>query len=135
MAKTKFEIYKDKQGNFRWRLLAQNGESVATGGEGYSEKRSVMNAVKKLKDWANTEEIIDLEKIKEDAEKAKLKAKAEAEKMKTKAAAEKAKAAVKKVATKPVAKTAVKKAVKKVSNPVVKKVTATEEEMSEPTVL
>ena len=50
MAKTKFEIYKDKKGEYRWRLLSQNGEPVATGGEGYAEKRGAMNAVKKLKD-------------------------------------------------------------------------------------
>lgn len=131
MAKTKFEVYKDKQGNFRWRLLAQNGESVATGGEGYSEKRSVINAVKKLKDWANTEEIMDLEKIKEEAEKMKLKAKAEAEKMKLKTTSEKAKSAVKKVAPKPV----VKKTVKKVSKPAAKKVEAVELEVSSPTIL
>ena len=71
MAKTKFEIYKDKQGNFRWRLLAQNGEPVASSGEGFKEKRTAMNAVKRLKEWSNTENIVDIEKIKEDAIKLK----------------------------------------------------------------
>jgi len=56
---TKFEIYKDKKGHFRWKLLSRNGESVAEGGEGYSEKRGVMNAVKKLKEWASTTEVAD----------------------------------------------------------------------------
>jgi uncharacterized protein YegP (UPF0339 family) len=60
MAKsTKFEIYKDKKGHFRWKLLSRNGESVAEGGEGYSEKRGAMTAVKKLKEWASTTEIMD----------------------------------------------------------------------------
>jgi uncharacterized protein YegP (UPF0339 family) len=135
MAKTKFEVYKDKTGNFRWRLLAQNGEPVATSGEGFSEKRTAMNGVKKLKEWANTEEVLDLEKIKEDAEKAKIKAKAEAEKMKLKAAAEKAKAAAKKIVTKAVVKPAVKKVVKKVSKPATKKETLETEEVSAPSVL
>lgn len=71
MAKTKFEVYKDKGGAFRWRLLAQNGEPVASSGEGFTERRTVMNAVKKLKDWANTEVVIDLDKVKEEAKKAK----------------------------------------------------------------
>lgn len=56
---TKFEVYKDKKGHFRWKLLSRNGESVAEGGEGYSEKRGVMNAIKKLKDWASTDNIND----------------------------------------------------------------------------
>lgn len=56
---TKFEVYKDKKGHFRWKLLSRNGESVAEGGEGYTEKRGVMNAVKKLKEWAGTTEVMD----------------------------------------------------------------------------
>ncbi len=60
MAKTtKFEVYKDKKGHFRWRLLSSNGEAVATG-EAYKEKRGAMDAVKKLKDWSSTKEVSDL---------------------------------------------------------------------------
>lgn len=60
MAKTtKFEVYKDKKGHFRWRLLSSNGEAVASG-EGYKEKRGAMDAVKKLKDWSATKEVVDL---------------------------------------------------------------------------
>jgi uncharacterized protein YegP (UPF0339 family) len=110
MAKTKFEIYKDNKGNYRWRLLAQNGEPVASSGEGFSEKRTAMNAVKKLKDWANTENILDVEKIKEDAIKAKAKAIADAKKPTAKKSA-----VVKKVATKaaPAKKSVAKPAAKK----------------------
>lgn len=57
MNKTYFEIYTDKKGEFRWKLCAKNGESVATGGEGYASKRSAMNAIKKLRDWAMTDDI------------------------------------------------------------------------------
>ncbi|MFM2381557.1 MAG: hypothetical protein RLZZ76_324 [Candidatus Parcubacteria bacterium] len=59
MSTTSFEIYKDKAGHFRWKLIAKNGESVAEGGEGYAERRGVMNAVKKLKVWASTEKVND----------------------------------------------------------------------------
>lgn len=117
MAKTKFEVYKDGKGNYRWRLLAQNGEPVASSGEGFSEKRTAMNAVKKLKDWANTENILDLEKMKEEAIKAKAKSIADAAKAKAapakKVAGKKvvAKAApAKKTVTKSVAKKAAPKA-------------------------
>jgi len=60
MTKTNiFEVYKDKKGHFRWKLLSRNGEPVAEGGEGYSEKRGAMNAVKKLKDWATGAVVVD----------------------------------------------------------------------------
>jgi uncharacterized protein YegP (UPF0339 family) len=104
MAKTKFEIYKDAKGNYRWRLLAQNGEPVASSGEGFSEKRTAMNAVKKLKDWANTTNVIDVEKAKEEAAKAKS-------------------APAKKAAKKATVKKAVKKVTKKATKKVTKKVT------------
>ncbi len=59
MSTTKFHVYKDKAGHFRWKLLSRNGESVCEGGEGYKEKRGAMNAVKKLKVWASTTKIED----------------------------------------------------------------------------
>jgi uncharacterized protein YegP (UPF0339 family) len=62
MSKTYFEVYVDKKGEFRFRLCSKNGESVAVGGEGYTTKRSAMNAVKKLKEWANTEDVRIVEK-------------------------------------------------------------------------
>jgi uncharacterized protein len=56
---TSFELYKDKAGHFRWRLRAKNGESVAEGGEGFTERRTAMNAIKKLKVWAATDKMVD----------------------------------------------------------------------------
>jgi len=70
-AKTKFEVYKDNKAQFRWRLLAANGEPVASSGEGFPEKRTAMNAVKKLKDWSNTDVVVDIEKMKEEAKNSK----------------------------------------------------------------
>jgi len=40
----KFEIYKDKRGEFRFRLKASNGEPILAS-EGYKSKRSCMNGV------------------------------------------------------------------------------------------
>ncbi|MCP4156337.1 MAG: DUF1508 domain-containing protein [bacterium] len=34
--KGKVEFYKDKKGEFRWRLKASNGQQIANGGEGYT---------------------------------------------------------------------------------------------------
>ena len=58
MAKTtSFQVYQDKKGEFRFTLLAKNGEPVALSSEGYKTKAACMGAVKKMKDWSNTEAI------------------------------------------------------------------------------
>jgi uncharacterized protein YegP (UPF0339 family) len=47
-SKLKFEIYKDKSDEFRFRLKAGNGEVLATSGEGYKQKASAKNAIESL---------------------------------------------------------------------------------------
>ena len=44
----KFELYKDKKGEFRWRLIAPNGQVIATG-EGYKSKESAKNGIESVK--------------------------------------------------------------------------------------
>ena len=44
----KFEIYKDKAGEFRFRLKAKNGEIIATG-EGYKTMKSCTNGIASIK--------------------------------------------------------------------------------------
>jgi uncharacterized protein YegP (UPF0339 family) len=43
--KLKFELYKDKAGEFRWRLKAGNGQIMATGGQGYKEKADARHGI------------------------------------------------------------------------------------------
>jgi len=54
----KFEVYKDKKGEFRFRLKAKNGQIIATG-EGYSKLDSCLKGVasvqKNAKDGKITE--------------------------------------------------------------------------------
>lgn len=50
----KFEIYKDSKGEFRWKLVASNGQTIATGGEGYKSKDSVKNGIESVKKNAPT---------------------------------------------------------------------------------
>ncbi|WP_344810177.1 YegP family protein [Microlunatus ginsengisoli] len=38
-------MYRDAQGEFRWRLKSTNGRSIATSGEGYKTKAGVQNAI------------------------------------------------------------------------------------------
>ena len=44
----KFEIYKDKKGEFRFRLKARNGEIIAAG-EGYKTKTSCLKGIESIK--------------------------------------------------------------------------------------
>lgn len=44
-----FEVYKDKGGEFRWRLRAVNKQVIATSGQGYKEKRDCMNGIESVK--------------------------------------------------------------------------------------
>jgi len=44
----KFELYKDKAGEFRFRLKAGNGETIAAS-EGYKTKASALNGIESIK--------------------------------------------------------------------------------------
>ncbi len=44
----KFEVYKDKAGEFRFRLKAGNGETILTG-EGYKAKDGVLNGIESVR--------------------------------------------------------------------------------------
>ena len=49
----KFEVYKDKSGEWRWRLKATNGQIVATSGEGYVNKSGCESGIVLVKDASN----------------------------------------------------------------------------------
>ena len=55
----KFEIYLDKAGLYRYRLIATNGESIAMSEEGYKSKSGCLNGIKSVSVNANDAEIID----------------------------------------------------------------------------
>jgi len=45
----KFELYKDARGEFRWRLVATNGQTIASSGEGYKSKDSAKAGIESVK--------------------------------------------------------------------------------------
>ena len=49
----KFELYKDKKGEYRWKLVASNGQTIAVG-EGYTTKESAKNGIESVKKNAPT---------------------------------------------------------------------------------
>ena len=48
-AKLKFEIYKDKASEFRWRLVGADEKSIAGSGQGYTTKQSCKDGVESVK--------------------------------------------------------------------------------------
>jgi len=54
----KFEIYKDRKGEYRWRLLANNNQVIATG-EGYASKAGCKNGIASIKKNAARAKIDD----------------------------------------------------------------------------
>jgi hypothetical protein len=44
-----FEVYKDKAGEYRWRLRTTNSQVIATSGEGYSSKRACEEGIDSVK--------------------------------------------------------------------------------------
>jgi uncharacterized protein len=49
---SKFQIYKDRKGEYRWRLRARNGEIIADSNEGYSRKASCKHGIDLVREQA-----------------------------------------------------------------------------------
>ena len=56
---TKFQIYQDRKGEYRWRLRARNGEIIADSNEGYSSKASCEHGIDLVKEQAASAEVED----------------------------------------------------------------------------
>ena len=54
----KFEVYKDKKGEFRFRLKAKNGQIIATG-EGYSKLDSCLKGIESVRKNAKDGKIVE----------------------------------------------------------------------------
>lgn len=51
----KFELYKDRRGEFRWRLKHANGNILATSSEGYKSKESAMRCIENVRNCSGAE--------------------------------------------------------------------------------
>lgn len=49
---SKFELYTDKAGEFRWRLVATNGQTICDSGEGFSSKQNALDNIERVKTQA-----------------------------------------------------------------------------------
>jgi uncharacterized protein YegP (UPF0339 family) len=55
-----FEVYEDRGGKYRWRLVAGNGETVADGGQGYASESSANDAVDRVRTYAPDADRLDM---------------------------------------------------------------------------
>lgn len=51
-AEAEFEIYRDNAGEWRWRLIAPNGNLIAASGEGYVSKQGVERGIESVRRYA-----------------------------------------------------------------------------------
>ncbi|KAB1196060.1 MULTISPECIES: HVO_2922 family protein [Haloferax] len=49
MSKARFEVYTDAHGEYRWRLVHDNGNILADSGEGYASKQKAKQGIESLK--------------------------------------------------------------------------------------
>lgn len=54
-----FELYEDRGGEWRWRMIASNGRIVADSGEGYSSKSGARSAIKNVQGGASSADVAD----------------------------------------------------------------------------
>lgn len=57
MAEPKFEVYRDKAEEWRWRFRASNGKIIADSGEGYQNKQDCLHGIELIKTEARHAEI------------------------------------------------------------------------------
>ena len=59
-SKAKFYIFKDSAGEYRWRLRHDNGNIIATSGEGYSTKLACENGINSVKENAPGSQVLEI---------------------------------------------------------------------------
>ena len=57
----KFELWTDKGGDWRFNLVASNGQVIATS-QGYASKASALNGIDSVKTNAPGAEVVEIEK-------------------------------------------------------------------------
>ncbi len=60
MSKATFELYEDSAGEYRWRLRHENGNVIADGGEGYSNKSNAHEAIERVQGYAPDADVLDV---------------------------------------------------------------------------
>jgi hypothetical protein len=59
MAVAKFEVYDDKSGHYRWRLISSNGQETAMSAHHFASHADAKRACEALKEHVATAEIVE----------------------------------------------------------------------------
>lgn len=54
------ELYEDSAGEYRWRLVSDNGNTIADSGEGYSSKSNARDAIERVKKHGSEATALDI---------------------------------------------------------------------------
>lgn len=54
-----YELYEDKAGEFRWRLVSRNGNIIADSSEGYSSKAGAERAIERMQSNSPGADVLD----------------------------------------------------------------------------
>lgn len=60
-SKATFELFEDKQGKWRWRLVHDNGNILADSGEGYASKQKATQGLESVKQNASGADVVEAE--------------------------------------------------------------------------
>lgn len=55
----RFELYRDRAGEFRWRLVHANGHVIADSGQGYASKQKAMQGIRSVERNAPDARIVE----------------------------------------------------------------------------
>ncbi|MFB6091928.1 MAG: HVO_2922 family protein [Haloquadratum sp.] len=56
-----FEVFRDKAGQYRWRLVHANGNIIADSGEGYASKQKAKQGIRSVKENAPDADVVEAE--------------------------------------------------------------------------
>jgi uncharacterized protein YegP (UPF0339 family) len=61
MSGATFEIYEDDAGQYRWRLVHDNGNIIADSGEGYSSRQKAEQGLRSVKENAPDADVLTVD--------------------------------------------------------------------------
>ncbi|MGM0591713.1 MAG: HVO_2922 family protein [Halobacteriota archaeon] len=61
MSTATFQLYRDKRGDYRWRLVHRNGNIIADSGQGYSSKQKAREGIESIKRNAPDASVVEVE--------------------------------------------------------------------------
>jgi len=61
MSRATFELYEDREGKYRWRLVHDNGNIIADSGEGYATKQKARQGIESVRTNAGDAEVDEVD--------------------------------------------------------------------------